>query len=160
MSYPNPNDLWEVREREARKQWVADIKQYGIAEFWTFLSSLGGDCEDFVLTWFDELLALGWPPEAMRVGICFVEPFQFYDTEINNYRWALPFERGHAVLQVELPDGRVLVLDQRQTFPCTLRFLKDLGYTPFEIQDAKTRLMVSWSWECASTEKTGVVSPT
>jgi predicted transglutaminase-like cysteine proteinase len=72
---------------------VTDLRQYGVAELWTYATSRKGDCEDYVLEKRRRLIELGWPVSALLITVV-------YDK--NN--------SGHAVLTVATDEGD-LVLD-------------------------------------------------
>lgn len=72
---------------------VTDLRQYGVAELWTYATSRKGDCEDYVLEKRRRLIELGWPSSALLITVV-------YDK--NN--------SGHAVLTVATDEGD-LVLD-------------------------------------------------
>ena len=46
-----------------------DIDQYGWREHWTYPTSGYGDCEDYALEKRRELMALGWPAQALFLAV-------------------------------------------------------------------------------------------
>jgi len=84
----------EVNRRVNRSvTQLSDPENYGVAEYWTLPTNGQGDCEDFVLQKFKELLDAGVPSRALSVAIVL-------DRKGNN----------HAVLVLHHPSGD-LVLD-------------------------------------------------
>jgi predicted transglutaminase-like cysteine proteinase len=82
-----------------RARYVTDARNYGVADRWTSASELferGGDCEEYVLTKYVSLRALGVPVHDMRISVVYDRVRRM----------------GHAVLIVEL-NGRTLVLDNQ-----------------------------------------------
>lgn len=82
-----------------RARYVTDARNYGVADRWTSASQLferGGDCEEFVLTKYVSLRALGVPVRDLRISVVYDRVRRL----------------GHAVLIVEL-NGRTLVLDSQ-----------------------------------------------
>jgi predicted transglutaminase-like cysteine proteinase len=73
----------------------ADMKHYGIADYWTLPIDGRGDCEDYALLKRHELIKLGWPSSALLMTIVSDEK-----------------GKGHAVLTARTGAGD-LVLDNK-----------------------------------------------
>lgn len=117
---------WRELERvnaevNGRVNYKSDVDLYGIPEFWTIAAG-AGDCEDYALAKRGELLALGWPVEALRLAVCLDER-----------------GRGHAVLTVDTSKG-VYVLDNRSPF---VQPWKALSYTWVKRQAAGGKAWVT-----------------
>ncbi len=48
---------------------VEDIDQYGWREHWTYPTSGSGDCEDYALEKRRQLIAAGWPAQALFLAV-------------------------------------------------------------------------------------------
>lgn len=96
---PRARQLAAVNRYANRKDYVLDIDNYGVEDYWAvvheFLAN-HGDCEDYAITKLFSLKWLGWPIEAMRLVI-------LQDTNLR-----VP----HAVLAV-YRDDRILILDNQ-----------------------------------------------
>lgn len=96
---PRGEQLAAVNRYANRKDYVLDIDNYGVEDYWAvvheFLAN-HGDCEDYAITKLFSLKWLGWPMERMRLVI-------LQDTNLR-----VP----HAVLAV-YQDERVLILDNQ-----------------------------------------------
>lgn len=78
-------------------RYVEDKPHYGMVEKWVMLpKDSKGDCEDFALTKMEWLRRLHWGYGFMRVAVI--------DTDKDG-------DANHAVLEVRLRDGRIVVLD-------------------------------------------------
>lgn len=108
-------------EVNGRVGYKADIDLYGMPEFWT-IAGREGDCEDYALAKRAELLALGWPVEALRLAVCLDE-----------------HGRGHAVLTVDTDRG-AYVLDNRSLL---VQPWKALPYTWIKRQAAGGKAWVT-----------------
>lgn len=75
-----------------------DLELYGKPELWAFANG-EGDCEDYALSKYRELLRLGFPSDALRLTLCHVGPEDGSDA-------------NHAVLAVITDMGR-FILDNR-----------------------------------------------
>ncbi len=97
---PLAEQLQAVNAYANRKQYVLDIDNYGVADYWAVAREFlynGGDCEDYAITKLFSLLWLGVAPERMRLVV-------LQDTNLR-----IP----HAVLAVFSDDGRTLILDNQ-----------------------------------------------
>jgi predicted transglutaminase-like cysteine proteinase len=96
---PGDRQLEQVNRYANTRDYIFDIDQYGIEDYWAipreFLPA-GGDCEDFAITKFFSLRWLGWPAERLRIVVV-------QDTNLR-----IP----HAVLAVE-HGGTPLILDNQ-----------------------------------------------
>lgn len=81
-----------------------DMQLYGVADHWT-LPSTHADCEDYVLAKQSALIAAGWPPEAVLIGVVVGELSPFHAVLI------LRTSRGELVLD----NMRDEILDWRDT---------------------------------------------
>jgi hypothetical protein len=100
MDYGHWKQLEQIQHYvNDRVRYTDDMQNYGVPEYWE-VADRTGDCEDYALAKRQRLMALGWPPEALRIA-----------TVVN--------ERGemHAVLTVDVSyaNGRqgTYVLDNR-----------------------------------------------
>lgn len=98
-SLPAPEQLRAVNRFANTREYVLDIDNYGIEDYWAipreFLGN-GGDCEDYVITKLFSLLWLGFPPDDLRLVVV-------QDTNLR-----VP----HAVLAV-VRGGETLILDNQ-----------------------------------------------
>lgn len=96
---PRAEQISAVNRYANRKDYVLDIDNYGVEDYWAiareFLAN-HGDCEDYALTKLFSLKWLGWPVERMRLVI-------LQDTNLR-----VP----HAVLAL-YQDERILILDNQ-----------------------------------------------
>lgn len=96
---PRDEQIRAVNRYANRKDYVLDIDNYGVEDYWAvvheFLAN-HGDCEDYALTKLFSLKWLGYPVERMRLVI-------LQDTNLR-----VP----HAVLAV-YRDERILILDNQ-----------------------------------------------
>ncbi len=96
---PPQRQLEEVNRYANEKDYVLDIDNYGVEDYWAipreFLSR-GGDCEDYAITKFFSLRWLGWPEEVLRIIV-------LQDTNLR-----IP----HAVLGVG-EDDDIMILDNQ-----------------------------------------------
>lgn len=76
----------------ANTRYQADAQRFGQHDVWVEANG-AGDCEDFVLAKRQRLLALGVPPEAMRIVTASVKISHFGR------------EQGHAALVVRTTEG-------------------------------------------------------
>ena len=130
MTYPCLADL-------NLAQTAINEKPYCSSDDWEDISEHDtGDCKNYVVGKLRMLARMGWPVEALRVGICDVEPA------------ARKPGICHAVLVVRLPDDSEIILDQRYSRPVTLVHLQRIGYDPIEIQhEGGRRGFAEWTWE-------------
>lgn len=96
---PREEQIRAVNRYANRKDYVLDIDNYGVEDYWAvvheFLAN-HGDCEDYALTKLFSLKWLGYPVERMRLVV-------LQDTNLR-----VP----HAVLAV-YRDERILILDNQ-----------------------------------------------
>lgn len=105
---PQRKQLEQVNRYANRKDYVLDIENYGIEDYWAiprqFLPT-GGDCEDFALTKFFSLRWLGYSREDMRIVVV-------QDTNLRVPHAVLAVGQGEDAL---ILDNQVqAVLSQRQ----------------------------------------------
>ena len=90
------NELDEINRRINQAiRPEADLKHYGIADYWTLPTDGKGDCEDYALLKRHELIELGWPSSALLMTIVSDEQ-----------------GKGHAVLTVRTEAGD-FILDNK-----------------------------------------------
>ena len=90
------NELDEINRRINQAiRPEADLKHYGIADYWTLPTDGKGDCEDYALLKRHELIELGWPSSALLMTIVSDEQ-----------------GKGHAVLIVRTEAGD-FILDNK-----------------------------------------------
>lgn len=69
---PPLEQLQAVNRFANTREYVLDIDNYGVADYWAipreFLGN-GGDCEDYVITKLFSLLWLGYPPDELRLVV-------------------------------------------------------------------------------------------
>jgi len=92
--------IHEVNNFFNRVPFISDIKHWGRADYWAtpveFLSTDGGDCEDFSIAKYFTLLEMGVPDERLRI----------------TYVKAIRLNQAHMVLAYyEAPDSEPLILD-------------------------------------------------
>ena len=95
------DQLESVNRFVNRARYVPDQRNYGVADRWATARQLferGGDCEDYVLTKYVSLRALGIPAEDLRITVVYDRLRRI----------------GHAILLVQL-DGRIMVLDNQSS---------------------------------------------
>ena len=96
---PRTEQLAAVNRYANRKDYILDIDNYGVEDYWAVVREFlhnHGDCEDYAITKLFSLKWLGWPVEQMRVVV-------LQDTNLR-----VP----HAVLAVYHED-RILILDNQ-----------------------------------------------
>lgn len=105
----------ETVQREVAALGVRDdAALFRRSDYWTSAGEQGGDCEDLALAARARLLALGWPPRALRLAMAWTEKGVY-----------------HAVLTVDVAyNGRpaTLVLDSRFTSVQGWDALTERGY--------------------------------
>jgi len=116
MSYPNRSDLDAAQATLNKYPYTNTPSWHSIVQLST------GNCKNYVIGKAEYLLDNGWPLSTIRVGICNVEP--------QNRQYNIV----HAVLVVAMPDGDEFILDQRQSYVCTIDELARMGYEPIRIQ--------------------------
>lgn len=98
-SLPRQEQIDRVNRYANRKEYVLDIENYGLEDYWAipreFLFN-GGDCEDYAISKLLSLKWLGYSPESLRIVV-------LQDT---NLRIA------HAVLALSTGDD-ILILDNQ-----------------------------------------------
>ncbi len=98
-SLPVREQLERVNRYANRKDYVLDLDNYGLLDYWAIPREFlfgGGDCEDYAITKLMSLRWLGYEPDAMRIVV-------LQDT---NLRIA------HAVMAVGRDDD-ILILDNQ-----------------------------------------------
>lgn len=96
---PPRQQVQGVNEFINQKRYVLDMVNYGQEDYWAIAReflALAGDCEDFSISKFFSLRALGFPASALRLVI-------LQDTNLGI---------AHAVLAVAL-DNDILILDNQ-----------------------------------------------
>ncbi len=93
---------------------VEDQYQYGLSEFWSLPTSMGGDCEDFALAKKKELVSRGVPPQRLLITTVL-------DRDM----------RAHAVLVLRMSDGD-FVLDSQTN---RIKLWSDTGYSFLRMQN-------------------------
>lgn len=108
------------RDVNRRVRAIPDQAQFRVAEVWSLPTARGGDCEDFALAKKQELIGLGFPPEALLIA-----------TVLDKRR------QGHAVL-IARTDAGDLVLDNLTN---RIKHWHDTGYIFLRMQnpDAPSR---------------------
>jgi predicted transglutaminase-like cysteine proteinase len=95
----NVETLRVINERFNRADYILDIKNWGISDYWAsplqFLIK-DGDCEDYAIAKYMALRHLGWPPEKMRIVV-------LQDENLNIL---------HSVLAVR-EEGSIYILDNQ-----------------------------------------------
>ncbi|MCK6370155.1 MAG: transglutaminase-like cysteine peptidase [Gammaproteobacteria bacterium] len=69
---PAAEQLREVNRYANEKEYILDLDNYGIEDYWAIPREFfpnGGDCEDFAITKYFSLRWLGYPPEDMRIVV-------------------------------------------------------------------------------------------
>ncbi len=109
-SLPYPEQLRAVNRFANTREYVLDIDNYGVEDYWAipreFLAN-GGDCEDYVITKLFSLRWLGYAPDQMRLVIV-------QDTNLRVPHAVLAVSRGQETLildnqvQAVLPDVDVV----------------------------------------------------
>ena len=100
-SLPEREKLELVNNFMNQTEFVSDLQHWGKEDYWAtpveFLSTLGGDCEDFSIAKYFALRALGVPDEKLR--ITYVKELVIYN-------------EAHMVLAYfPTPDAEPLILD-------------------------------------------------
>lgn len=97
-----------------------DLSHYGISELWVMYPEDGrGDCEDYALTKMGILSQNGFPTvsNARITGV---------------YVHSRKGVEGHAILELMLPHGSVLIMDNLNAEPMTRAELEARGYEFFD----------------------------
>lgn len=105
-----------------------DQRHYGRAEYWTIPTDGFGDCEDYALTKRRDLIAAGFPAQALRMAVVLTGQGE-----------------RHAVLTV-VTDRGDFVLDNLTN---TIRGWNDTDYQWIERQDPNK----AWGWVSLDTSK-------
>ena len=96
---PRPRQIERVNEYANTKDYVLDVQNYGLEDYWAvprqFLYN-GGDCEDYAITKFFSLRWLGYPIRDLRIVV-------IQDTNLR-----IP----HAVLALQEADD-ILIMDNQ-----------------------------------------------
>ena len=96
---PRPEQLQAVNRYANSRDYVLDIDNYGLEDYWAvpreFLYN-NGDCEDYAITKLFSLRWLGYPVEALRIVV-------LQDTNLR-----IP----HAVLAVDIQDD-IMIMDNQ-----------------------------------------------
>lgn len=117
------NQMVLVNRWVNRASYIEDINLWGKSDFWEtpgLFVDKNGDCEDYAITKYYTLKALGWPEESLRLVV------------LHDAVRDMP----HAVLAVTLNDENY-ILDNLATEPLPDRYLKQ--YTPYYAVNATTR---------------------
>lgn len=101
-SLPAAGQLREINRYANDKDYVLDIDNYGLEDYWAIPREFfanGGDCEDFAITKYFSLRWLGYPREALRIVIV-------QDTNLRVPHAVLAVARGADVLVLDnqVPD--------------------------------------------------------
>lgn len=89
---PPMDQLREVNRAMNSHRYVLDRTNWGMEDYWETVFEFlrkNGDCEDFAISKYVTLRALGWPVDALRIVI-------LRDTKL---------DLNHAVLAAYMPDG-------------------------------------------------------
>lgn len=107
---PVAEQLTAVNRFANTREYVLDIDNYGVEDYWAipreFLGT-GGDCEDYVITKLFSLLWLGYPPDELRLVVV-------QDTNLRVPHAVLAVAHGRETLildnqvQAVLPDREVV----------------------------------------------------
>lgn len=102
-------------------QPVSDFEHYGVIENWVmFPEDMKGDCEDYALSKMEILRQAGFPTvQFSRIRGVVV------------HRAGKPDE-GHAILELRMPDGAIMFLDNLHANPMTRAELTAQGYEFFD----------------------------
>lgn len=96
--------LREINRYANEKDYVLDIDNYGVEDYWAipreFLGN-GGDCEDYAITKYFSLRWLGFPDDAMRIVVV-------QDTNLRAPHAVLAVGRGGDILVLDNQVGEVL----------------------------------------------------
>jgi predicted transglutaminase-like cysteine proteinase len=96
---PTFQQIRQVNKYANEKEYILDIENYGIADYWAtpreFMSN-SGDCEDYAIFKMLSMKWLGYDAEAMRVVVV-------QDTNLR-----IP----HAIMAIE-KDGDILIMDNQ-----------------------------------------------
>lgn len=92
------DQLFDVNQQDNEIPYVATPGLDEVADWWTNVVVPGRSwvCRDFCLKKADDLKALGWPPLALFIVLCYVETGEY-----------------HAVLGVNDGDAQPWILDSR-----------------------------------------------
>lgn len=105
---PPAGQLREINRYANEKDYVLDLDNYGVEDYWAIPREFfgnGGDCEDFAITKYFSLRWLGYPREEMRIVVV-------QDTNLRVPHAVLAVGRGPGILVL---DNQVRdVLDHRQ----------------------------------------------
>ena len=96
---PAREQIRRVNRYANKKRYIQDIDNYGQEDYWAIVKEFiqyNGDCEDFAITKFFSLRALGFPPDRLRIVI-------LQDTNLGV---------AHAVLAVAL-NNSILIMDNQ-----------------------------------------------
>lgn len=99
---------------------ISDLEHYGVPDKWvTMPDDDNGDCEDFALTKMEILRQAGYPAvQYARIrGVVVKLPDRY---------------EGHAILELRMPDGAIMFLDNRFPEPMTRAELVLRGYIFFD----------------------------
>lgn len=69
---PLAEQLREINRYANEKEYVLDIENYRVEDYWTIpreFFSNGGDCEDFAITKYFSLRWLGYPDDELRIVV-------------------------------------------------------------------------------------------
>jgi predicted transglutaminase-like cysteine proteinase len=88
-----------INDEVNRSPYITDSENWGLRDYWAAVVEFlrrDGDCEDYAITKYDALKALGFPKSAMRIVVV-------QDENLNT---------AHAVLSLTF-EGRTLILDNQ-----------------------------------------------
>jgi predicted transglutaminase-like cysteine proteinase len=101
---PPAQQLREINRYANEKDYVLDLDNYGIEDYWAipreFLGN-GGDCEDYAITKYFSLRWLGYGSEDMRVVVV-------QDTNLRVPHAVLAVGRGEDILVLDNQVGQIL----------------------------------------------------
>ena len=101
---PPREQLEQVNRYANAKDYVLDIDNYGVEDYWAipreFLAR-GGDCEDYAITKFFSLRWLGYPGEELRIVVV-------QDTNLRVPHAVLAVGRGDDILILDSQAQRVV----------------------------------------------------
>lgn len=131
----NLSQLYDVNTKiNDGNKYATDLEQYGKLDFFEDIrKSRIGDCDDYAIAKFLELLELGWSIENLRLAKCFTEPFPVVDPD-GSVRDATWQERYHMVLLAKI-DSIDYCLCNRMTIP---KPASQTGYIFDQVQEAGT----------------------
>jgi predicted transglutaminase-like cysteine proteinase len=100
-AFPKMNaETWRVLNEvndqvNSSTKYRSDPSLYGKSDFWEYVNGGAGDCEDYALTKYRDLVKAGWPKDSLRLNLV-----------------QIPGGTAHAVLTADMDTG-TYVLDNR-----------------------------------------------